>query len=196
MKKTLLFVALLGSSATALAQTPDWTHISLSYLDSSFDAEGNEVDISGFGLNGSFLLQDNWVAVGQYQELSEGAASIDFTSAGVGYYKRVRANTDVYTTLTVEHLGSSADTAQGNISSGDTGFGLGVGVRSMLHPDVEVGAKADYLNIDEVSLTRLTANAMYHPSTNVGLGLGYEIYRVSDVDLDIDSLMATLRFSF
>ncbi|MDV6326887.1 hypothetical protein Q5L94_02385 [Idiomarina sp. Sol25] len=52
------------------------------------------------------------------------------------------------------------------------------------------------MNIDSDDVVRAKADAFYYFTDNISVGVGYEMYRPSDVDLDIDTLNASFRYSF
>ena len=66
----------------------------------------------------------------------------------------------------------------------------------MLTSSFELGGKVDYVNIDSEDIVRAQVNAFYYFTDNISVGLGYEMYRPSDADLDIDTLGASFRYAF
>jgi len=96
----------------------------------------------------------------------------------------------------VERLDVSGSSGGFSASDDETGFGIGVGVRSMITSTFELSAKVDYVNIDSDDVVRAKADAFYYFTDNISVGVGYEMYRPSDVDLDIDTLNASFRYSF
>lgn len=200
MKKSILALALITASSAATAQSPNWNKLDVSYLDTDIDVNIGEASFDGFGLNGSVALSDNWMLFGDYKAVSEDAngasADLDMFSAGAGFYQSVSDNTDMFATASVERLEVSGSGGGISASDGETGFGLGVGVRSMLTSSFELGGKVDYVNIDSEDIVRAQVNAFYYFTDNISLGLGYEMYRPSDADLDIDTLSASFRYAF
>lgn len=200
MKKSILALALITASGAAMAQSPNWNKFDVSYLDTDIDIGIGEASFDGFGLNGSFSVADNWMLFADYKAVSEDAngasADLDMLSAGAGYYQGVSENTDLFATASVERLDVSGSSGGFSASDDETGFGIGVGVRSMITSTFELSAKVDYVNIDSADVVRAKADAFYYFTDNISVGVGYEMYRPSDVDLDIDTLNASFRYSF
>ena len=144
------------------------------------------IPVDGLGLSGSAVITDNWIVFTDYKTIDAEAnganADLEFLSAGAGAFKRVTDTTDIYTTISVERLDISGSATALSVSDDDIGYGIGIGVRSMLTPLLEVGAKIDYVDIDDTDVFRAQANAFYHFTKNLSAGIGYETYRPSDVD--------------
>lgn len=192
MKKVGLGIALLLASSTAFAESPQWDTAYVSYLNSNVDVGSADESFNGFGIGGSASFQSDWLLVADLRSVSKSSIDLRTTSVGAGYRFSTSKTTDLYGTVTLETLAVDV----GNNDSSETGFGVGVGIRSMLTPAVEVDAKVDYLNIDSETVTRARASAFYFINNDLSLGLGYEIYSPSDVELDINTLSATLRYNF
>ncbi len=171
MKKSILALALITASGAAMAQSPNWNKIDVSYLDTDIDVNIGETSLDGFGLNGSVALSDNWMLFGDYKAVSEDAngasLDLDLLSAGAGFYESVSDNTDMFATVSVERLEVSGSGGGISASDGETGFGLGVGVRSMLTSSFELGGKLDYVNIDSEDIVRAQVNVFYYFTDNL-----------------------------
>lgn len=196
MKKIGLGLTLLLVSGAALADTPEWNTAYVSYLNSNVDVGSADESFNGFGIGGSIAISSDWLLIANLKSVSEdlGNASIDLrtTSVGGGYRFSMSESTDLYGTVTLETLAVDV----GSDDSSDTGFGVGVGIRSMLTPVIEFDAKVDYLKIDSETVTRARAGADYFINQNISFGLGYEIYSPSDIDLDINTLSARFKYTF
>tara|TARA_B100000700_G_scaffold63065_1_gene69472 strand:- start:177 stop:779 length:603 start_codon:yes stop_codon:yes gene_type:complete len=200
MNKSLLALALLTVSSGALAQSPNWNNVEVSYLDTTIDVDESEPSFDGLGLSGSAIITENWIVFADYKTIeadANGASSdLEMLSTGAGAFKRVTDSTDIYTTISVERLDISGSANGFSVSDDEIGFGIGIGVRSMLAPLLEVDAKIDYVDIDDTDVFRARANAFYHFSEQLSAGIGFETYRPSDVDLDIDTVSVSLRYTF
>lgn len=196
MKKIGLGLTLLLVSGAALADSPEWDTAYVSYLNSNVDVGFADESFNGFGLGGSLSFSSDWLLVADLKSVSEdfGNSSLDLrtTSVGGGYRFSMSESTDLYGTATLETLAVDA----GSDDSSETGFGVGIGIRSMLTPAIEFDAKVDYLKIDSQTVTRARAGADYFINQNMSLGLGYELYSPSDVDLDINTLSARFKYTF
>lgn len=200
MKKSILAIALLTCSSAALAEGPNWNTASVSYLDTDFATDYGDVGFDGVGLNGSFAFNDNWLVVADYQGISAeengSELELDFTSVGVGFYKQISETTDFYTTLTSEHMKLSASVYDSSASESESGVGAGLGIRSMLTPSFEVDASVSYLVFDGEGITRSQVNGFYYLTENMAIGLGYELFRPSDTQMDLDTVNASFRITF
>ena len=200
MKKSILALALMTVSGAAMAQSPNWTKIDVSYLDTDLDVGVAEASFDGFGLNGSVALNDNWMLFADYKAVSEdangGSADLDMLSVGGGYFRSVTDNTDLFATVSLERSERSASAGGITTSDGETGYGLGFGLRSMLTQSFELGGEIGYVNISSEDIIRTRANAFYYFTDNVSVGVGYEIYHMRDSDVDIDTLSASFRYAF
>jgi len=205
MKKPLILLSLLSASAafstTLAAAEPAWNQIQASYLDSSLDLDGNSLSLDGFALFGSAELTEQWFILGNYDSLSFGdsVSRLDFDtlSAGAGFRKSVSEQTDVFTTITFERVNvETAVAGFGSTDESDNGFGIGVGVRSHINQRIELGAKADYVVIDNEDIMRITADSYFHVTDNISLGLGYQLFSITDSDFDINTFKASIRYAF
>ena len=200
MKKSILALALMTVSGAAMAQSPNWTKIDVSYLDTDLDVGVAEASFDGFGLNGSVALNDNWMLFADYKAVDEEAngasLDLDLLSAGAGFYKSVTDNTDIFATLSAERFEASGSSGGITTSDGETGYSLGFGLRSMLTQSFELGGEIGYVNISSEDIIRTRANAFYYFTDNVSVGVGYEIYHMRDSDVDIDTLSASFRYAF
>jgi len=200
MKKSILAVALIMASGAAMAQSPNWNKVDISYLDSDIEIGSGKASFDGFGLNGSVALNDNWMLFADYKSVDEEAngasLELEMLSAGAGFYKSVSDNTDMFATLSAERFETSGSAGGIATSEGETGYGVGFGLRSMLTQSFELGGEVGYVNISSEDIIRTRANAFYYFTDNVSVGVGYEIYHMRDSDLDIDTLNASFRYAF
>lgn len=188
MKKSLLglSVALLFSGS-AFANSPGWDLVELSYIKAEIDDTDFEPD--GFGLSGSALLTENVFLTADYTALSEDVFGIDLDldsiSAGVGYRYGISPTTDLYGTLTYEY----ADVSGAGESDSDNGYGVTVGVRSMLTDAFELGGSIAYIDIDEDD-TIFTVEGRYYFTDNFAAGVSYGVAE------DADLYTVNLRYAF
>jgi opacity protein-like surface antigen len=205
MRKAAIALAMLTLPGAVLAESPNWNKVDASYLDTDVSLDGaGDLSFDGFRVGGSaainpdLIVLDNLFVFADFDSVSSDDSGfdldIDFLSAGIGSYKHLTETTDLYATASFERAKSEASIFGFSESSSDKTWGVGLGLRSMLTPSVEVDAKLDYVAFDE-ELIRFNLSAFYHVTKNFSLGLGYETHRETQ-DLDIDSLSATVRYSF
>ena len=202
MKKTLIAIALIGTSTSALADSPNWNKLQASYIDTDIETPIDEdISMDGYAVSGSLSLNEsifilaNFDSVGDESEF--GDVDLDSLNAGIGFNHGITESTDIFATVTYEKLelvGSVDDI--GSESFDESGYGAGLGVRSMLTDFLELSVKADYLDIYDENAIRYDASAFFHLTENLSLGVGYKLYDLDEIDQDIDTVAATVRYSF
>ncbi|AAV82257.1 outer membrane beta-barrel protein [Idiomarina loihiensis] len=202
MKKTLIAIALIGTSTSAFADSPNWDKIQASYIETDIETPIDEdITMDGYAVAGSLSLSDsifvlaNFDSVGDESDL--GDVDLDSLNAGIGFNHGITESTDVFATVTYEKLElvGSVD-ALGSESFDESGYGAGVGIRSMITDFFELSVKADYLDIDDENGIRYDASAFFHLTSNLSLGVGYKLYDLDEIDQDVDTVAATVRYSF
>lgn len=205
MRKAVIALAMLTLPGAVLAESPNWNKVDASYLDTDVGVDGaGDLSFDGFRVGGSaainpdLVVLDNLFLFADFDSVSNDDSGfdldIDFLSAGVGSYKHLTETTDLYATASFERAKFSGSVQEFSASASENAWGVGIGLRSMLTPNVEVDAKLDYVAFDE-ELVRFNLSAFYHVTKNFSFGLGYETHRETQ-DLDVDSLSATVRYSF
>lgn len=202
MKKTLIAIALIGTSTSALADSPNWNKLQASYIDTDIETPIDEdISMDGYAVSGSLSLNEsifilaNFDSVGDESEF--GDVDLDSLNAGIGFNHGLTESTDIFATVTYEKLelvGSVDDI--GSESFDESGYGAGLGIRSMVTDFFELSVKADYLDIDDENAIRYDASAFFHLTENLSLGVGYKLYDLDEIDQDIDTVAATVRYSF
>ncbi|MGM0905578.1 MAG: outer membrane beta-barrel protein [Pseudomonadota bacterium] len=202
MKKTLIALALIGTSTSALADSPNWNKLQASYIDTDIETPIDEdISMDGYAVSGSLSLNEsifilaNFDSVGDESEF--GDVDLDSLNAGIGFNHGITESTDIFATVTYEKLelvGSVDDI--GSESFDESGYGAGLGIRSMITDFFELSVKADYLDIEDENAIRYDASAFFHLTKNLSLGVGYKLYDLDEIDQDIDTVAATVRYSF
>jgi len=194
-KLSSVFAASLLASTCALAeQAPKWDFIQASYTTIEID-EADWIDLSGFGISGSKLINENLFIAASYNNVSDSfhGFKVDITnlSAGIGYRHGLTATTDFYGIASI--IAQDVDTyydGEGDDGDDDTGYMLTAGVRSMLTDNFELSGSVAYGDIFDESDTSFALNAFYHFNANLSVGASYAI---AD---DTDTLGASVRYSF
>jgi len=182
MKKQLISLAAISLFAFS-AQASD---VPYSYV----DVEYNSLDeFDGFTLGGSIDLSNDFYAFGEFASVSADDVDVDATSLqiGAGYHYEVSPNTDLIGELSLAR--AEIDSQFGDAS--DTGFALGFGIRSMITSNLELNAKAQYVDINDDSDTGFEVGGLYYFDNGFALGAGYE---TDGGDLDGFSLKARFKF--
>ena len=201
--KTQLILKLAALSASlaapASAQGPNWDLIEIGYAQLKLDGIDG-LKPSGFMLSGSKLLNDNTFITGSYSQLSDDLGGfsqnikfdIDMASVGLGYRYAYNNSSDLYATLSYEYIKASAGTDGFSQDEDDNGYGLTVGIRSMVTDVFEVDAAIGYVSgggIDDGSRS-LTIGGNYYFTDKMAVGLHYELLE------DADTAGINLRYTF
>jgi len=168
MLRSTLLIGLLAFSAAAVAEDFDYSWLSLSYGMVDFDEI--DVDGDGFGLDGSYALNDDFHVFGEYQavDLDFGVDATTF-SAGVGYNTEMSPAVDAFARLSYEYVEVDMPVFG---SDDETGFGFGVGLRFAAGPDVELDAGIDYVDYGSGGDdTALSLGGLYNFTPAFALGL-------------------------
>jgi len=194
MKKTFqlasLFTATFLTSTFALAeQAPKWDFVQATYATTEIDGAG-ELDLAGFGLSGSKLINESLFLAVSYQNISDTymGSKLDFNTlmAGIGYRHALSTTTDVYGIASL--VNADFDTSFDD--DDDTGYSLSVGVRSMLTNSFELSGSIAYVDVFDDDDVSFAINALYYFNANLSVGASYGI---AD---DVDTLGASIRYSF
>ena len=202
MKKTLIAIALIGTSTSAFADSPNWDKIQASYIETDIETPiDDDITMDGYAVAGSLSLTDSIFVLANFDSVGDesdfGDVDLDSLNAGIGFNHGITESPDVFATVTYEKLelvGSVDDL--GSESFDESGYGAGVGIRSMITDFFELSVKADYLDIDDENGIRYDASAFFHLTSNLSLGVGYKLYDLDEIDQDVDTVAATVRYSF
>lgn len=167
MWRSISCLALLSLSGAALADF-DYTFVEASYGQTEFD--DFDVDGDAIGVGGSFAVTDSLHLFGGYSTADfDGGVDSNSFQAGVGYRVGLSDAVDVvgslaYVTSEVEFAGVSVD---------DNGYGLGLGVRGMATPTLELTGGVSYLDVGDLSDgdTSFGGGFLYHFTDAFALGL-------------------------
>lgn len=181
--KLTLALALALPGTCALAQGVD-TGVSWSYFDFGVQQVSPDNDSldngTGFGVRGSGAINANWhVFLGWNRTPIEGLGPIttpggsaiagvdddvDRYNIGIGYNFPVAAQTDLFTRVGYERIGSTDFSVLSSIAPPGTlptsvkldsndGYSIEVGVRSAFSPRFEAGVSARYIAFDDPDVT-------------------------------------------
>ncbi len=185
-KYIALFPAALlaGFLASAQAADFDYNYVQVEYQDRDLDG----LDGDAFRFSGSVDLGDRFNLLGSYAtgEVTTGPWDLDFDelSLGIGFHAPVADSTDVLATLQAV---SHDQDAVGD----DTGYRIGLGIRSQLADNVELTAGVDYLDIYDRDDTTFTIGSRFYLNKATSLGISY-----SSSSEDVETFSGGLRIDF
>ena len=196
MKKTLIISTLLVCSGLAQAEESlRWDSAAISYQSVDLDGE----TFSGFGLSASKLISDDFFVTGSYSNSSDDITiyesekvdlDLDMLSIGFGYRYELTQSTDFFGIVSYEDIELESSYLGNSLSTGDNGYGLEAGVRSMVTADIELKGAIKYINIDDSSETALNVAAVYNFTEQFAASIGYS----NSDDLDVLSIAAVYYF--
>lgn len=157
-------------STTAFADALNYNYVQFGYARTSLDFDTESLDGNGWDLSGSAAINENFHVVAGYNKTGFDF-DIDQTvyGIGLGYSKAIADNTDFV--ATASYLKAKIDLPAGFMSESDDGYGASVGIRSMVSDKVELAGAVDYAKIADSSDTGFSAEALYHVSDAIAVGL-------------------------
>ena len=206
MKKIPMTIAALSVlfPLAAIAESPNWTFVEASYVDSSGEDSGLELDTTGYEIAGSIGFAEMFFVDLSY---SSGDGDIDINNPGIiqgdldvdydtwtlggGVAWGVTDTTDIYGR--VAYGMSNVDVKLpgfGSESEDDDGYGAAVGVRSMVWQSLELRGELGYAGIGDGDDFTYLVGAYYTIADHFTFGASYENVG------DFDTVKGTLRYQF
>ena len=195
IKKTLIVGALssIVSWSALSADSPlSYSHAGVGYMTGDIA----DVDFSGFGVYGSYALNDSFFVIGDYTSISSddsfdfgfGVDDIEATqiNVGFGFHTPISDATDFVATLSY----ADAEVEFFDLTEDGNGYIMSAGVRAKPTQEIELQAFLNYADIEDGSETGYLLGARYFTMPTLSLGLNYGS---SD---DFDSFSFDVRFDF
>ena len=185
-------LALLALAAPTLAADISYNYIEAGYQEIDIDDDllgGFDVDGDGYGIGGSFELNENWFIGASYSK-ADFDFGVDLTqlSLGAGYHVPLTDNTDFYGTLAFVRAEVSTS---GFGSVDDDGYAATIGVRGMIGDRFELNGSLGYVDLgDGGDGTSFGAGLLYSFTDTVAAGLSL------DIDEDITAYGIGFRVYF
>lgn len=164
-KKSLGLIAgaaLLGAVSAPASAEFNYNYADVSYL--SEDAVG--VSFTGFGVEGSFAVNENVNVTASFASTSNSGFSITPLSIGVGYHNSINDKMDWFTRARYK----SVDVF-GIFTT--TGYSLGGGIRMAASKEIEVNASIDLVSMEGGSGTSYSVGGVYNIDDQFGVSLAY-----------------------
>jgi opacity protein-like surface antigen len=165
MKQATALLALLALPCASFADGFDYTFVEGSLVNTELDGP-IDVNGDGFGVNGSFGVNENMHVIAGYsdQDYDFGIDGNTF-NVGVGFNTGINSNLDFV--ADVSYVDAEIATPFG--SADEDGYGLGAGIRARPGQNVELDAGLTYVDLDD-SDTVLSVGGRYYFSDSIAVG--------------------------
>lgn len=178
MFRYIAVLSALAFAAPVLADGVSYNYVEGSYQRVEFDDDfGGNFDGDGFGIGGSFALNDQWHLFAGY-----GTADLDFDvdldqlAVGGGFHMPISNAVDFVAEFSYVRFEASS----GFASVDDDGFGLSVGARGMAADRLELAGWVDYIDLDQSGDDTSIRGEAWYNFTEI-FALGFEISSGDDV---------------
>lgn len=173
------------AAVTAQAATPDmsWTYLGAGYAKATVkNIAGNDVDMNGYQLKGSYSLSNNWYLHASYYDVSgdlpllDDILGLEFEASELqmGLGLRHAVSDSIYSFIEAGYVRSDAGVV-GFESESLNGFQAGAGIRYLVVPEVELSAALRYNDGSDVDSSTYADIAMrYHLTTMFDLYVNYQ----------------------
>lgn len=171
MSRFIVAAALVAFSLPAFAERPEYSFVEIGYQRIDIDVLNTSVDGDGYGLGGSLEIGDMWQAF-----LSYGTAEFDFgidldeIAVGGGFHGSLSPTSDFV--LNLAYIRAEASAA--GFSVDEDGFGISVGVRNRITPNVELGGFVNYTDVGDDEFGA-TGRAWYFLTEQFAVGVNVGI---------------------
>ena len=137
------------------------------------DTELDDIDGDGFGLSGSFALNETlFLNAGYANQDFDFGLDLDQWSAGIGAHTSINSAMDLVGSIS--YVDAEVDTRFGSFD--DDGFGLRIGLRGFASNVAELEGGINHVDLDESGdETSIYASARYYIADNVSVGIGVEV---------------------
>lgn len=168
---------LLVLAAPAMAADISYNFIEAGYQEIDIDvgfSGGGDIDGDGFGIGGSFELNENWFIAASYASADfDFGVDLDQLSVGAGYHVPISDNADFYGALSFVR----AEVSAGDFSEDEDGYAATIGLRGMVGERFELNGSLSYVDFGSSGgdTTAFGAGALYNFSDILAAGFSVEI---------------------
>ncbi len=190
MSRYLAAVIALFLAFPAMAESPSFNFIEAGYQFVDLDlGGGDDVDGDGFAVGGSFEIGDHMFGFVSYADTGfDFGVDLTQLQAGLGWRTGLTDNTDFFARAAYVDAEISAS---GFESLSESGYGIGIGVRSNVSDLIELYGEVAYVDLGSgADSTAIGGGIYFNLTDNFALGVG------ASVDDDVTSYGASARFYF
>lgn len=162
-------------AATALGQTPSYNFVEGGYQRVDLDGDfGADLDGDGFRIGASYETATHWHVFGSFASTGlDFDIDLDTLTLGGGYHADISPISSFYANLAF----IDADVGASGIgSASESGYGIKVGLRSMVSDELELEGYIGYVDLGGgADGTGIGGSALYHFGGNFAAGLTIDL---------------------
>ena len=192
MLRKVYGLILMMFAAPAFAADISYNFIEVGYQEIDIDGGlfgGLDIDGDGYGIGGSFELNENWFIAASYSNADfDFGVDYDELMLGTGYHVPISDNADFYGMFSYLKAEASAD---GFVSADEDGYAATIGLRGMIGERFELNGSLAYIDFGSGDdTTAFGAGALYNFTDTVAAGFSI------DIDDDVTAYGIGLRVYF
>ena len=185
MKKGIIAAAVAAAALSPLAASAEdvsYSYVEVKYVDIEVEAGAANASEAGFGLAGSYAINDMFHIGLDYSSVD----GLDQTTLGFGYHTEIGDAASFYADLNWENVDAGA-------FGDDDGYSVMLGVRGMVADSFELEGYLGQIDIID-SETVFGIEGRYFFNDQMAVGLGYEMTEFGGAD--VDTLELAFRYNF